>query len=665
MSLAFCLIIITNIKNMHSAKISLIVKKVLILLTLTTLLFSCGEEKKVGDKVEKQDFFVETKKINSFSWTYEIKKTWKIQSSQDIVLSSKASWRIKDINVSFWDKVHIWKSLISMSDNVANYWLNLEKTNLSVESSRLNYESTKINLDKAVNDNKINLEKLEKDYEILKKTLEQNTKSSEINLEQSKTSSWLTTTSSIQIEKLNNTIQKSEFDLENLKKSNLEQITSYETTSKNDFLNLKNLFTEIIDFSDKMLWVTKLNKDKNDSFEDYLWVKNSISKKQTEKELLELIKFRKEKFDNLENIDFEINNLESVFILWEEGYPKVISFLDNLEKVLDYSIENIYFSQTTIDTYKTKINWYKSSLALKYNWFLTFKSNVEKFLNTYKDSEKSSLKQIELLKKDLELTKQNLKISWENAKINYNKTILSNQNSLNAMEIAIKNAKLNLENSIKNREVTLKQLTNQIQLSKNTKNIAYKEYSKLFIKSPISGVISDILIDKWEDVNSGTPLIKISSLWENEIEISLSFKEIKLVNIWDKVNINYLWEKLEWSISSISPVADKNLNYKIRIVVDSKINISWNIAPVTIPIKLDKNLIPLKNIKVKSDKVWEINILSDNKIKKVLISFWEFYWESVEITWCIDLEKEECNNSKIITNDISKFDENKFNIIEK
>ena len=55
-------------------------KKILILLLLSFLLFSCWEEEKKEEraeiKTEKSDFFVKTKKLNSFSWKYKIKKTW-------------------------------------------------------------------------------------------------------------------------------------------------------------------------------------------------------------------------------------------------------------------------------------------------------------------------------------------------------------------------------------------------------------------------------------------------------------------------------------------------------------------------------------------------------------------------------------------------------------
>jgi len=53
------------------------------------------------------------------------------------------------------------------------------------------------------------------------------------------------------------------------------------------------------------------------------------------------------------------------------------------------------------------------------------------------------------------------------------------------MKTAVENAKLNLENAKKTKDITLRQLNNIIKISKNTKNLAYKNYKKLFVNSPI------------------------------------------------------------------------------------------------------------------------------------------------------------------------------------
>ncbi len=691
-------------------------KKTLILLIITFLLFSCGEDEKNGIENKKENFIVKTKDISSFSGNYEIKKTGKIAPSQEIILTSKASARIKSIFKKSGEKIITWTKIISMSDTVANYWLNLEKTNLGLESSKLNYSSTKISLDKQVSDLTIALEKIKKEYEITKKTLKETEKSSNLNLvkivkeynltkenleENKKIASISLENSSIlndekinssklQIRKLKENISKAELDYKNLLLSNSEQIKSFETTVKKDYLNLANLFTDIIDFSDKILGVTRLNREENDNFQDYLGAKNRKFKKNLETELFNLIQFKNIKFDRLEINNIKINNLEKIFLYWSEGYEKTINFLNNFERIFDYSIENVYFSKVLIDSYKLKINWFQAQLQWNYASFLWFKASTNNFLNTYKSREKSLKKQIEIFKIDLELLEKNLWVQNENAKINYKKslilekntlnslensiktfdinhkkTLLNSENVLNNMEVSLKNAKLNLSNAKLNRDITLKQLNNSIKISQNTKSLAYKEYSKLFILSPISGVLSEVLVDMGEDVNIGTPLVKLASIWKNEVEIWLNFSETKFIKVWNKVKINYMWEKLEWNISSISPIADQNLNYKAKVSINSKVNISGNIVEVLIPVNLDKRLIWLQNLKVKSDKIGEINTFKNNKIEKVLVNFWNFFGENVEIIWCVDLEKKDCDNLEIITSDISKFDIEKFNIIKK
>jgi len=481
----------------------------ILLLIFTFILSSCGD-KNLEEKVliKKQDFFIETKSLSSFSWVYEIKKTWKIKPTQDIVLSSKASGRVWSILSSFWKEVYVWQNLINLRDSVSNYGLNLQKTWLSLESSRLNYDQNKINLDKQVSDFEIALSRQEKDYEVLEKKLKQDIELAKINLDNSLSSDasevWF--------------VSKAELDYNNLLNSNKEKIKSFESSSKNDYLSVKNTLTDLIDFSDWILWVTSINKNRNDSFEDYLWLKDRTLLKNTEEELLRLINFKAKEFDlvSLENLNVE--NLDVLFSVLEKTYPKSIDFLDNLEKVLDNSIENLYFTRTEIDSYKSRINLYQTELQSKYNAFLNFKSTIREFLNTYKSNE--------------ELLKRNLELSADSARVNYNKIILESDKSLNSSLLSLKSAKLNLENAKKTREVTLKQLENSINVSKNSRSLANNEYSKLFMSSPINWVVTEVLVDVWEDVSPWTPLIKLSWLWKNEIEIWFSFSEVDFIKPW-------------------------------------------------------------------------------------------------------------------------------------
>lgn len=624
-------------------------KKLISLLILFAFLTSCNwntpKQTNLPEISEKQDFFIETKKIFDFSWDYKIKKSWKINPTQDITISSNANARVWTIHVKEGDMIYVWSNLISMQDTVANYALNLDKAKLSVESAEINYEQTKINLDKAIVDAKINLEKLQKDYDILQKTIEENISSARNNLENSISNNQTSLYWNI------SWISKAEIDYNNLLKSNAEQIKSFETTVQKDYLNLKNLFTDIINFSDRLLWVTELNKNENDAFEIYLWAKNSWLKREVENELLKLILFKKEKFDTIEWNWFDIDKLDYILWIWEEWYKLTISFLDKLEDIFDYSIENVYLTSSQISTYKSTVNTYQTTLQWNYSWFLTFKASVDSFLSTYKDNEEAFKKQLD--------------INEENAQTTYNKVLLDSQNSLNAIEIAIKNAQNNYENTLKTRDVTLQNLENQISLSKNNKSFAQKEYSKLFINTPITWVVSEILVDRGEEVSIWKPIIKISSLDDSEINIAASYNELNYFTVWKKVVVKYLWNDLEWVVSSISPTADDNLNYKIQILVKSNVKLAWNIVDVYIDVQLDKTLLPLSVLKIKSENIAEINSFSWATLENIDIYLWEFYWDEVEFMWCVNLTEQECSDLDVIISDVSNYDKDKFKLMLK
>ncbi|MDQ7022491.1 MAG: hypothetical protein Q9M97_03010 [Candidatus Gracilibacteria bacterium] len=370
-------------------------KKLLILLSLSLTFFSCGKAENTEEiENKKESFEIELELFKNFEGTFQIEKTGKISPSQDIILSSKAGGRVSSIEVDFGEEVLFGKRLINLIDNVSNYGLNLEKTSLSLEGAKLNYEANKISLDKIVGDAKNNLEKIEQDYSILEKTILENEKSSQLNLDQSQIYGDVITSSSIQLDKIDNSIKKAELDYKNFLKSNSEQVKAFTITSKNDFINLKNIYSDVINLGDGLLGVTKLNKKKNDSFEDYLGLKDSIHLKLTEEKLLGLIDY---KIENLSSVDGK--SMQEIYILGEEAYPKVISFLNNLYLVLDNSVENIYFTDVKISGYKTQISSYKTSSSSYYTSFLNTKPSKDKFLNTYKNLEESNFEQIELLKK--------------------------------------------------------------------------------------------------------------------------------------------------------------------------------------------------------------------------------------------------------------------------
>ena len=114
---------------------------------------------------KKSDYIIETKTIWDLSWNFEITKSWKLESSQDINQTSLASWKVKNILKKEWETVSIWDLVMELSDTYGTYNSMLQKSKINLDSSRINYDSTKINLEKNITDVKTNLDKLNTDYQ--------------------------------------------------------------------------------------------------------------------------------------------------------------------------------------------------------------------------------------------------------------------------------------------------------------------------------------------------------------------------------------------------------------------------------------------------------------------------------------------------------------------
>ena len=82
-----------------------------------------------------------------------------------------------------------------------------------------------------------------------------------------------------------------------------------------------------------------------------------------------------------EEIDKFIKNLD-------EGYSTLKEFLDNVLDALNASLSGLtWFPETERTAYTGRVNWYISAYQWNYTWFVTLKTSITSFLNTYKDTE--------------------------------------------------------------------------------------------------------------------------------------------------------------------------------------------------------------------------------------------------------------------------------------
>lgn len=621
-------------------------KKYITILFLLTFLFSCSKEELVENKQEqtKTPFYVETKKIDDFSTETLFTKQAKLVSSSQINLTSQATWKIEKINFDIWDSVKKWQVLAVMSDNISNYYTNLERAKNNLERTKINYDSTTLTLDKAINDATLNYEKLQKSHDLLIKDSKEKLKKLEVDLSNSDLSE---TDSKAKLD-----YDKAVLDYENSLVSDQNQIDSFISSTKTSYKNLYISYYDIINYLDEIFWVSDKNRYKNDSFEIYLWAKNSSLKTEAENKLINLIST----YDSFKNTDLELIN-ESNLITYQEEienkYLELKDLLDVSKETLKNSVESSSFTSTTINTYNTKIWSYLSSISWNYTSFVSSKSSVKSFLNTYKQNQKSREDQLTILKRQLNINSDSLQSSINTTKIAIQNSIINSEN-------AVKSAKNNLDNTIKNKEITLRSLKNSIKEAEISVSESRKNAWKLTITSPISWIISKKFVDVWQEVGVWTNIFSIS--WDDltKASVFLTKDELKIVTLWDNVKLEYMWNKLSWTVESISYVASSNFTYETIIKVLDRVDIIWDFLTVKFVSKLDSILIPVSTIKILWDNKANINTIDqENNINTREINIWQITWNFVEII------SEIPENEEIILTDITNYNKKDFEIIKR
>ncbi len=643
-------------------------RKFLSLILLTSILVSCWRSDELWEESEQQktDFFVETTLWSEFANASSLEKVWKVSSSQDIALSANTNGRVSSVLVKVWDTVSVGQVIARLEDTIWSLGINLQRSNIAIERAKINYESNEISLDKQIFDTRQQVETLRRNLLAASSDAQQNLLQVQDNLNSSDINNW-DSQSALRLQQIDNNIEKAQLDFEIKLAWDAQQISSYSAALRKDFNALTNYIDDVIDFSDNILWITDANRNENRRFEQFLWALDTEQKSISKSFLRQIINTRE--WVEFEQIDVLLKQwwlsneqlLSSIEYI-NQRYEVSDDLLSALEQTLFNSTPSVWeLSEQQIDWYLWQINWFQSQSQGTYGAFISFGSSVKTFLQTYENSQKSILKWIELQKKDREIQSKTLWSSELSALTWLERTKISTQDTISNLQAQITSAENALNNAIKNKDVTLRSLENAISEANVWYAWSAKEYSKLVIRSPINGTISESSIDVWQEVFSGNNLFNIVSDSTPEVQISFTVDEKDLVSLGQEVKVIFSWKEISGKVYSISEVADANLNYKSTIVFDSGTSIIWNIVSVLIPISTWQTLIPINIIETQWDDIWRVKVLSWSTVATVRIRMGEVFGEYIELVSCA----QPCEELNIITNDISNYDENKFNIVEK
>ena len=205
-----------------------------------------------------------TVSVSEYSNQMALEKPGTIASTQDILVTAQANWKVSKISAKEWDEVKWGQTIVSLSDTIASYKLQADRAKNALDRALLTKQQTKLSLDQQI-------DAANNAYQSAKQAFEYAQKMSDISVRQAGV--WLAQA------ELWLTQADSSFD-----------------TLRNSFQWTKSLILsfmrEVLDASDALLGVTPYYDNLLWAEEGYIWAEDIHQKQDAKKALLSLYELR-------------------------------------------------------------------------------------------------------------------------------------------------------------------------------------------------------------------------------------------------------------------------------------------------------------------------------------------------------------------------------------
>ncbi len=582
-------------------------KKITTVLIFTVMMWSflTGCAKPVEVAKVKQVIEISTQAIHNDDNTGYISKSAKVQGSSEIIISSQVAGRIQSVPRRIGDRVSQW-SLVANIQDTNNTYNSVRNAELALERARFSEQNTRADIAKQQ-------EKISYDLNNINATI---TGSS----------------TQIQLAKLEQDLEKAELDYQARLKSDNQTNENLITSAKNIQTDLQIILSDTVDETDKLLWITDkyLNDTLYKDMRVYLSAKN-ITTKDTALTTFTVLQSLNNKLKTLKSADINDANVSDYL----KQYQAVVVWLNDhfviMKQVFIDTIEDARFknqvatSQGLFAGLQAKASGLNASITAQLN-------SIRSYFATYQDNQDSLARQIDSLRSQIALTKKSLDDAAFNTNLWAERTEIGFDNQT-------KNTNLNTQSA----ELSLQQARFQV--------------SKFTVTTPIDGSVADVLVDVGQDVNPGTPLIKIVSP-QQQIETNLTVEEMKNITIWQKVVVTSDIGTAEWTITSISQIADKSGSFKTTIALKNSTVPTGSSVRLKIPVQQGTVVLPINTLSIVDENTAVANFW-DTKLNTVVskrITIETIFGDQVEISDPLSM------NYELILTDLSNYDPNTMDI---
>jgi len=528
-------------------------KKLLIFLFFSiTFLSSCSKELENIPQKYFQTWSV-------FSWSIDDYNTyvWYLSWIDSVSLSTKVWWRVTSIFASEWDYVRAWDLLLTLDSMEARVWYDTSSNILNTLSD------LKITTSLMFDDQIKALE--EKSNQVIIWETWINNGLSDIKL-----------VTDSQLQTALTWLETAKINLENTKILLDQKGKNIIDNSKNAIVSSVMLDTNIINFIDEILWVTEANKNKNNDYEIYLSARNSSIYNRSKIQFLETNKLYLS-YKDLYNTEIENKNPSEEILLkaindWEILAESLKVLLNLTYDVLENSVENVYLTKQTIDSFKQTITnfWAQveaSLITVSWEYFLWLKWSKQ----SLNDFDNSRNLQLSMLEKQVELAEK----TYNQYKLTSDSKIRETETQVKVSSSQVEELKINLESLKKQKQAKLEELDLKIAEVLWQKNSAWVMINSWEIRSPISWIVTSKMVEIWQVIWWGMPAFIVSDESNLKLDILVWEDSLKNIALWSDVLLEVDWfdKQLKAKVSLIYPSKDE-ITKKTKVEIFLK-NTFW------------------------------------------------------------------------------------------
>lgn len=620
--------------------------------SLVLLLSWCGKPEVIEELV-KQPYYLTVQPLTKSDQAGTISKNAKVLGTSEIIITSQVAGRVTAIATDIGANVSNGQTLIRMSDTAGSIRFGLEKTQLAMQSAQNSYDVQKANLEKQIQDAQIALQRSQLAADTTRSDTSKQLEKIDYDLTNVNGSSSGSSTQ-IQLENLTKQLTKAQLDYQTKLDADSQTLDNFIITAGNINTDIRNLMSDVVTESDKLLWVSDEWRSYNDAYEVYLGAKDFASKNKAENALRELQSLQDD-LDTLSTTTITQDNLVSYLSSYNTIISSMNTLIREMKNVFTATIPSSSLSQVSIDSLNTQYNVLATRSSAVASSITAQVNAINSFLATYQQSQQSIAQQVEILKSQISLTQKWLQDAQFNTQLWADRTKTSLDSNLQNSQLSLDSTKLATDFVTNTKDLNLQTIRNQLASAQVALNELNFNAAKYNVASPIRGIVSDVLVDIGQEVSPWTPLARVVSNTQ-QVEINMTESELQYLSVWQDVVVSNEYQTGSAVIDTVARVASKDGTFKVIISIIGDGFSVGSFVDVAIPLYEWNLMVPINAVNIVDVNRGQIKLWDGSGI--VLMTVWLgwVFGEMVEVTDQI------APGMMLIVSDVTNYDPSKYQL---